>query len=158
MNILTAVQRLFSGSLFRGSRKAVLSMTAVTAVLSASAVLAYQTPEEKIAERIAPVGSVCLVGQPCASAAPVVAAASGEPKSGEEIYNGACTTCHSVGVAGAPKFGNADDWAPYIAKGIETLTANAISGIGAMPPMGTCASCSNDDIAKAVVYMTDNVK
>lgn len=158
MNILTAVQRLFSGSLFNASRKAVLSVTAVTAVLSASAVLAYQTPEEKIAERIAPVGSVCLEGQPCANAAPVVAAASGESKSGEEIYESVCKTCHSVGVAGAPKFGNADDWAPYVAKGIETLTKNAITGIGAMPPKGTCASCSDDDISNTVVYMLDNSK
>ena len=121
---------------------------------SASLALAYSTPEEKISQRIAPVGTVCLEGQPCADAAPAVAAGGGdEPKTGEQIYTASCSTCHSVGVAGAPKFGNAGDWAPRIEKGIETLISHAINGIGAMPPMGTCATCNEEDIGNAVKHM-----
>tara|TARA_R100000306_G_scaffold62596_1_gene75201 strand:+ start:15706 stop:16173 length:468 start_codon:yes stop_codon:yes gene_type:complete len=140
-------------------RSLLTSFLMVVTAASASAALAYTTPEEKIANRIAPVGSVCLEGQPCADAAPAVAAGGGDqPKTGEEIYTASCSSCHSVGVAGAPKFGNAGDWAPRIEKGIETLVTNAVNGIGAMPPMGTCATCDEEDIGNAVKHMVENSK
>ena len=44
--------------------------------------------------RIQPVGSVHIAG---AAAAGAAAAASG-PRSGEDIYKGACAACHSAGV------------------------------------------------------------
>src|SRR5690606_3213152 len=78
---------------------------------------------EELKARIAPVGSVCKSGESCA-AAPV--AVSSGPKSGKEVYDSACTTCHAIGVAGAPKTGSADDWAPRISKGIDTLYTHAI--------------------------------
>ncbi|GAA3962604.1 hypothetical protein GCM10022278_20680 [Allohahella marinimesophila] len=138
-------------------RSLLTSFLMVVTAATATAALAYTTPEEKIANRIAPVGTVCLEGQPCASAAPAVAAGGGgdQPKTGEEIYTGFCSTCHSVGVAGAPKVGNAGDWAPRIEKGVETLISNAINGIGAMPPMGTCATCDEEDIGNAVKHMVE---
>ena len=30
-------------------------------------------------------------------------------KTGEQVFKAVCTTCHTAGVAGAPKFGNAGD-------------------------------------------------
>ena len=32
--------------------------------------------------------------------------------------------------------------------------ANAISGINAMPPKGTCADCSDDELREAIVKMS----
>ena len=72
------------------------------------------------------------------------------------MYNQFCTACHSVGVAGAPKFGNAGDWAPRVAKGFDNLMSNAINGINAMPPRGTCATCSDDEIKGAIEYMVES--
>jgi cytochrome c5 len=35
---------------------------------------------------------------------------TGEPKSGEEVYNSTCSTCHQAGVAGAPKTSDTAAW------------------------------------------------
>ena len=45
-----------------------------------------------------------------------------------EIYGTFCIACHASGVNGAPKTGNADDWAPRIAQGKETLVKHALEG------------------------------
>jgi len=111
---------------------------------------------DTVKERIAPVGKICMSGEPCA-AAPAAPASAG-PKSGKDLYGSVCTTCHGTGVLGAPKFGNAADWGPRIAKGLDTLYTHAINGLNAMPPKGTCAACSDDEIKGAVKYMVDSSK
>jgi len=40
-----------------------------------------------------------------------------------------------------------------LAQGFDTVWKNAIDGIGAMPAMGTCGDCSNDDIKAAIEHM-----
>jgi cytochrome c5 len=105
--------------------------------------------------RIQPVGSVHIAG---AAAAGAGAAASGS-RSGEDIYKGACAACHSSGVLGAPKTQNAGDWGPRLAeKGKKGVWRNAIKGINAMPPMGACGNCSEDDIMAAIDYMIEGVE
>ncbi|WP_207063272.1 cytochrome c5 family protein [Motiliproteus sp. SC1-56] len=73
---------------------------------------------------------------------------------GEAVYNKACVNCHAAGVAGAPKTGDADAWAPRLAQGIDAMVQSAINGKGAMPPKGLCADCSADDLKAAIEYMT----
>ncbi len=111
---------------------------------------------DTIKDRLAPVGKICMSGEPCA-AAPAAPASAG-PKSGKDLYESACKTCHGTGVLNAPKFGNAADWAPRIAKGMDTLYTHAIAGFNSMPAKGTCAACSDEEIKGAVKYMTDNSK
>lgn len=111
--------------------------------------------DQSIAERLKPVGKVCVEGDDCGTAS--MAAASG-PKDASEIYTSSCSACHGSGVLGAPKIGDAAEWTARLEKGLDTLTANAISGINAMPPMGTCASCSDDEIKETIQYMIDNSK
>ena len=110
---------------------------------------------QEIAERIAPAGDVCLEGQPCATAAPVAAASSG-PRSGESVYNSFCTACHTAGVLGAPKKGDDADWQKKLAAAgsYNQLLTNAINGVRSMPPKGTCANCSDDEISGAIQYMS----
>lgn len=138
------------------SRKllALLTVASLSALLS-STVSAYGQSPEEIALRIAPVGKVCVAGQECEVASAAVAASDGV-RSGEDLYGSVCAACHSIGVAGAPKFGNAGDWAPRLANGMDSLLANAINGINAMPPRGTCSTCSDEEIEAAVVHMVDN--
>ena len=112
----------------------------------------------KIDARTQPAAKVCLQGEDCASAQPEVAAVTAEAKSPEEIYNTTCSVCHGAGVAGAPKVGDQAAWAPRIAQGADTLHTHAIKGFNAMPPMGTCASCSEDDIMAVVDYMIEKSK
>lgn len=109
---------------------------------------------QEVADRTKPVGEVCIEGDPCAAQAASAAKPSG-PRSGESIYSASCTSCHALGVAGAPTFGDAAMWAPRIAKGVDTLYTNSINGINAMPPKGLCMDCSDEEIQAAVDYMLD---
>jgi cytochrome c5 len=79
-------------------------------------------------------------------------------RTGEEVYNGPCKTCHAAGVAGAPKYGDKEAWATRIATGMEALMATVNTGRGAMPPKGTCMDCSADELKAAVEYMTAAAK
>lgn len=121
------------------------------AMLVATAAVAVTKLEQEVIDRIKPVGEVCIEGS-SECAAPVAAAASG-PRSGSAVYSASCLACHDSGLAGAPKIGVAEDWAPRIAQGEETLVANAINGIRGMPPKGTCMNCSDEELKLAVEYI-----
>ncbi len=77
---------------------------------------------------------------------------------GKAVYESKCDVCHATGAAGAPKFGNATDWAPRIKEGLPKLYEHAIKGFNAMPAKGTCATCSDQQIKDAVDYMVDHSK
>jgi cytochrome c5 len=106
-----------------------------------------------VAERIAPHGSVVMAGQ-----AVVSAVASAVGRTGESIYSSNCQGCHNYGIAGSPKMGDIAAWADRLTKGIETVYANAINGIGGMPAKGTCMDCSDDEIIATIDYMLENSK
>jgi len=111
---------------------------------------------DAVAERIKPVGEVCVQGEDCGAAAAAAGAAvagSAEPRSGESVYNSACTACHGTGAGGAPVVGDGAAWADRIAQGNDTLYDHAINGLNGMPAMGLCMDCSNDEIKLAVDYM-----
>ena len=74
----------------------------------------------------------------------------------ERVYMQSCWACHNSGAAGAPKVGTAADWAPRIEKGMDTLLANAINGINAMPAKGLCFTCTDDDLKDLIQYMVDS--
>jgi cytochrome c5 len=78
--------------------------------------------------------------------------------SGEETYNTYCHVCHAAGVAGAPKFGDKEAWAPRIAQGMDVLLQSATNGKNAMPPKGTCMSCTEDDLKAAIGYMVSHAQ
>lgn len=111
--------------------------------------------DNSIAKRLKSVANVCVEGEDCGTAAAVVASG---PRDGADIYQSSCLACHSAGVMGAPKVGDTAAWNDLLAKGFDTVVANAINGINAMPPRGTCASCSDDEIRATVQYMIDNSK
>ncbi len=139
-----------------------VGMTAVS--LSGTVFAADNMSPDAIAERIKPVGQVYtakdLEGIAGAGAAPAAAASSG-PRDGETVFKGACFACHDTGAAGAPKRGDKAAWEPRIAQGIETLKKHAIGGFtgksGMMPPRGTCATCSDEEIENAIHYMIDKL-
>lgn len=112
---------------------------------------AQEMSEEDIKSRIKPVGSVNIAGAQAASAA-----ASG-PRSGADVYTKSCVACHSSGVLGAPKLQDAADWAPRLEQGFDTVLQNAINGIKAMPPKGTCGDCSDDEIKAAIEHMIEGI-
>jgi len=68
-------------------------------------------------------------------------------------YNRACLACHMAGVAGAPKLGDAEAWAPRLEKGSDVLLASVKNGLGAMPAKGLCFDCSDEDYTALINYM-----
>lgn len=75
-------------------------------------------------------------------------------KTGEEVFKAQCTTCHSAGLAGAPKFGDAAAWGPRIKTGYESLLNSALKGKNAMGAQGG-GNFDDYEIARAVVYMAN---
>ena len=100
---------------------------------------------EAVAKRLQPVGHVEF------------GAAGGEAggKSGEEVVKMVCAACHQTGVAGAPKIGDKAAWAPRIKEGLNELVKDAIKGVRGMPPKGGNPSLSDDEVARAVVFMAN---
>ncbi|MEF1255661.1 MULTISPECIES: c-type cytochrome [unclassified Vibrio] len=130
------------------SRKLLTALVAAITFSSASfAASVSQEEYDAIAERIKPVGDVYLAG-----AEPVKAEPTG-PRDGATVYGTFCIACHSSGVSGAPKTGDAGDWAPRIAQGKDVLTNHAINGFNAMPAKGSCMDCSDDEIIAAIEHM-----
>ncbi len=108
--------------------------------------------EKAVDERIKPVGEVTIGAVAAASTTGATA------RSGEEVVKAVCGMCHTAGVAGAPKIGDKAAWAPRIAQGENVLIQHAMSGIRAMPPKGTCAACSEQEIKNAIEYMVSKAK
>jgi len=75
-------------------------------------------------------------------------------KTGEQVFAAQCTACHSAGVAGAPKLGDASAWGPRIATGYPALLHSALAGKGAMGPQGG-GDFTDLEIGRAVVYMAN---
>ncbi|MDX1491421.1 MAG: c-type cytochrome [Pseudohongiellaceae bacterium] len=142
---------LFNSSIFSHILRSGVMFLGLICATGATA----QSSADLIAERLKPVGEVCVAGDPCAggTAAPA-AAASGEFVA-ENAYQQNCSVCHASGMAGAPKLGDSDEWAKRIAdKGMDGLVSNAINGINAMPARGMCMTCSDENIAELVDYLT----
>jgi cytochrome c5 len=61
-------------------------------------------------------------------------------------------------VAGSPKLGDKDAWAPRLKQGTDTLVQSVIKGKGAMPPKAGNPSLSDAEIRAAVEFMTSQSK
>lgn len=71
-----------------------------------------------------------------------------------EKFNKSCGICHTAGVAGAPKVNDADAWAPRMEKGMDVLLSSVKNGLNAMPPMGMCADCTDEEFKELITYMS----
>jgi cytochrome c5 len=98
-----------------------------------------------VAARIAPVASNAVF-----DASAVVVA-----KTGQQVFEAQCTTCHTAGLLGAPKFGDAAAWAPRVAKGYDALLTSALHGKNSMPAQGG-GEFSDYEVGRAVVYMANH--
>lgn len=135
-------------------------IAAVVAMLciAASAWALSDKQREEVTSRIQVAGQVCLQGDSSCGVATASAGGGGE-KSGKEVYEASCQSCHATGAGNAPKLGDAAAWVDRIAKGDDTLYTHAIEGfndVGMMPPKGLCMTCSDDEVKAAVDYIVEN--
>lgn len=104
--------------------------------------------DNQVLSRIQPVGQLVFVD----------ATASGN-KTGEQVFQAVCKTCHESGLAGAPKVGDKAAWAAPIKQGYDVLVQHAINGLQqqgkVMPPKGGNPDLSDTEVARAVVYMAN---
>ena len=94
--------------------------------------------------------------KPFAKLAALDANAPKVEKSGQEVFDAVCTSCHTAGALGAPKFGNKGDWGSRIGQGYDTLIKHAIEGIRQMPPRGGDGDLSDVEVARAVAYLANS--
>ncbi|APE32520.1 cytochrome c5 family protein [Halomonas aestuarii] len=133
----------------------------VTLGLSAGMAVAQDdAARDAIAERLKPVGELCLQGEDCGTA--MAAASSGGDSGGgaidgEGIYNNVCMACHETGAAGAPVRGDEAAWSERTGKGFETLVSHAINGFNAMPAKGGNPGLSDEEVQAAVAHLVDPV-
>lgn len=133
-------------------------LAAQTAVVALWAMNAQATTNDAIAARLKPVGEVCIQGEECAAAVAgaAAAAAGGGARSAQDVVAKFCNACHSIGLLDAPKVGDSAAWKVRADKegGLDGLLATAIKGLNAMPPKGTCADCSDDELREAIQHMS----
>ena len=128
-----------------------------TAPAAGAAPAATVVADAKSATATAPVATSTAAVASTTTAQPVKVADAAvvkvKAKSGEEVYKGVCSACHSVGLLGSPKFGDKTAWAPRIAQGQDTLVSHAINGIRSMPARGGNPALSDEEVGNAVAYM-----
>jgi len=92
-----------------------------------------------------------------AQAEPVLAS-TGKPvgdRTGQEIVNKTCATCHALGIANAPKIdpsGKAE-WEKRTINGLEAMMVVAKQGKGGMPPMGADPTLTDEELKRAILHM-----
>ena len=129
---------------------------------SAGIALAQDDAErEAIAERLKPVGELCVQGEDCGTMAAASggssSASSGGDIDGEGIYNNVCMACHETGAAGAPIRGDEAAWADRVEQGFATLLDHSINGFNAMPARGGNPNLSDAEMEAATAYMVEPV-
>jgi cytochrome c5 len=105
--------------------------------------------DDAVSARIQPVAKLEM--------APLAPKAGAVNRSGEQMYQAICFACHAPGAAipTSPKLGDKAAWAPRIGVGLDVLTKTAISGKNAMPPKGGATDATEIELARAIVYMTN---
>lgn len=110
--------------------------------------------DDAVAERLKPVANVHIGEEKMAEASGDEEMADNEDAGmGQKITDAVCAACHVSGALNAPVIGNADQWAPRIEKGMETLYDHAINGFKNMPARGGRDSLSDEEVKAAVDYM-----
>lgn len=72
----------------------------------------------------------------------------------EAIYKRSCMACHVAGVAGAPKSGDAEAWAPRLEKGYDALLLSIKNGYKGMPAKGLCFDCTDEQYIELTKFMS----
>ena len=120
-----------------------------------------------VSKRLEPFGTVNLPGDDLTAEGPQSAeAVTPEPvaevRTGPQVYNQACITCHGNGIGGAPMLTDAAAWESRIAQGLDTLRQHAVEGYtgsaGYMPPKGGRMDLLDEEVYAAVDFMVSETE
>lgn len=87
--------------------------------------------------------------------APQAASAQGRERSGKEVVEATCASCHATGEKGAPKIGDKKAWSELSKRGLGGLTKSALAGIRQMPPHGANMKLTDTEIQRGITYMVN---
>lgn len=90
-----------------------------------------------------------------AVAGSTVAEGQAKERTGKEVVDSLCISCHGTGAGGAPKIGDNKAWADRAAKGLSSLSKSAMTGIRQMPAHGGNPKLSDTEIERAITYMVN---
>ena len=76
-------------------------------------------------------------------------------RSGKEVVESLCVSCHGTGARGAPKIGDEKAWSKLAARGLSGLSKSALKGIRDMPPHGGNPNLTDTEIERAITYMVN---
>jgi len=83
------------------------------------------------------------------------ARAQRDERSGKQVVEAVCFSCHGSGANGAPKIGDRKAWNKRASQGLPGLTQNALKGIRQMPPHGGNPNLTDLEIERAIAYMVN---
>ena len=95
---------------------------------------------------------------PAAPAKEKPAPATPQAADGKGVYDKICFACHQQSVAGSPKLGDKEAWAPRLKTGTGAMVQSVIKGKGAMPPKAGNPALSDAEIRAAVEFMVSQSK
>lgn len=78
----------------------------------------------------------------------------GPVRSGQQVYDYACKTCHDRTTQGAPLPDDDVEWGMRATKGMEVLMQHVKEGYKElMPEMGGCRNCSDEELLASILYI-----
>lgn len=83
------------------------------------------------------------------------ASSTAAERTGKEVVDSTCASCHAKGLKGAPRIGDKQAWSKLADRGLTGLTASAIKGVREMPAHGGNPGLSNAEIERAIIYMVN---
>ncbi|HYL24834.1 MAG TPA: c-type cytochrome [Burkholderiales bacterium] len=99
--------------------------------------------------------AILLISFVTAVLAAPLAGAQDKERSGKQVVDQVCASCHATGANGAPKIGDTDAWSKRASRGLSSLTKSALNGIRKMPPHGGNPEVSDLEIKRAIAYMVN---
>ena len=77
---------------------------------------------------------------------PAAVSAQAPERTGKQIVDTLCASCHATGAGGAPKIGDTKAWAARASKGLTGLTTSALAGINQMPAHGGSLKLTDTEV------------
>jgi cytochrome c5 len=83
------------------------------------------------------------------------AAAQKTERSGKQVVDSLCVSCHGTGAGGAPRIGDKKAWSARAEKGLIALSQSALQGIRQMPAHGGNPTLTDTELERAITYMVN---
>jgi len=76
-------------------------------------------------------------------------------RTGKQVVDSVCGTCHQTGAKGAPRIGDQKAWSQLASRGLASLTESALKGVREMPAHGGNMALTDIEIERAITYMVN---